>query len=490
MLSDDKDVGSALFNAPLVVDLDGTLTPSDTLVESAVLLVRQRPWLLFALLWWLLQGRAGFKDKVAEACRLPVVHLPWRADLLDWIHSQRTLGRKVVLATAAHRQIADDVSRALPLFDAVLSSDRDNNLKGTAKLAAIQREIGPRFTYAGDSAADLPIWAAAQSAVLVGATPSVVRQVRASPVHIEREFQLQESGGWSRLRTWLKAIRIHQWVKNALLFVPLLTSFSFTDPTRLGAAFLAFCAFCVAASGTYLLNDVWDLENDRQHPRKKERPLASGRLPLHYGVVAAFALLLAGLGLAAIVSWQFAVMLAGYICLTTTYSWVLKAYVLADVIALALLYAYRVLAGAVAINVVLSPWLLAFSVFTFLSLALVKRCSELVSLSQAGKPATRGRDYRVTDLVVLWPLGVGAGLCAVLVFCLFIGSPEARGTYGESPALWLVGVGLTYWLARMWIKTARGEMHDDPIVFALKDRGSLVVIAAMGALPVAAHFVR
>jgi 4-hydroxybenzoate polyprenyltransferase len=213
-------------------------------------------------------------------------------------------------------------------------------------------------------------------------------------------------------------------------------------------------------------------------------------LPLHYGVVAAFALLLAGLGLAAIVSWQFAVMLAGYICLTTTYSWVLKAYVLADVIALALLYTYRVLAGAVAIDVVLSPWLLAFSVFTFLSLALVKRCSELVSLSQAGKPATRGRDYRVTDLVVLWPLGVGAGLCAVLVFCLFIGSPDARSTYGESPALWLVGVGLTYWLARMWIKTARGEMHDDPIVFALKDRGSLAVVAAMGALPVAAHFIR
>ena len=305
---------------------------------------------------------------------------------------------------------------------------------------------------------------------------------------MEREFPREGSG--AGLGVWLRAIRIHQWVKNVLLFVPLLTSFTFTDPTRVVAMLLAFAAFCAAASGTYLLNDLWDLENDRQHARKKARPLASGRLPLQHGVLAAGSLLVLGLFIASAVSWPFVVMLVGYVLLTTGYSWVLKGYVLMDVIALALLYTYRVLAGGIAIDMALSPWLLAFSVFMFLSLALVKRCSELVSLRQAGMTATRGRDYRVSDLVVLWPLGVGAGLCAVLVYGLFIGSPEARASYGASPLMWLVGVGLIYWLARMWIKTARGEMHDDPIVFALKDRGSLVAVGAMAAVPVVAHFTR
>lgn len=471
-----------------MVDLDGTLTPTDTLIESVVLLLRQQPWMVLPLIWWLLQGRAEFKSRVAAACRLPVEHLPWRQEFLDWIRAEKARGRTVVLATAAHRQIAEDVSRVLPLFDQVLASDVKNNLKGLAKLESIQRSVGARFSYAGDSAADLSIWAAAETAVLVGAKGRVVSRVRAGSVPVEREFA--RAGDGSRLGVWLKAIRMHQWVKNILLFVPLITSLTFTDLDRVMSMLLAFMAFCAAASGTYLLNDLWDLENDRQHARKKNRPLASGRIPLHHGVVAAGVLLLTGLCIASAVSWPFVAMLSGYVVLTTGYSWVLKGYVLMDVIALALLYTYRVLAGGVAIGVALSPWLLAFSVFTFLSLALVKRCSELVSLQQAGKAATRGRDYRVDDLVVLWPLGVGAGLCAALVYGLYLGSPEAGSNYGASPLMWLVGVGLIYWLARMWIKTARGEMHDDPIVFALKDRGSLVAVSAMAAVPVIAHFSR
>lgn len=470
--------------APLVVDLDGTLTPTDTLVESVFALLRQRPWMVFALLLWLVRGRAGFKAQVAAAGRLAVQHLPWRREFLDWLRAERAAGRSVWLATAAHQQIADDVAAALPLFDGVLASRKGVNLKGETKLAAIRARLGARFCYAGDSRADLPIWAAAEAAVLVGVSPALAARVHAAGVRVEREFAAAPVG----LGLWLKAIRVHQWVKNLLIFVPLLTSFSFTDPLRLGLALLAFAAFSLAASGTYLMNDLWDLEHDRQHVRKRERPLASGRLPLQQGVLAAALLLGGGLLLALLASWPFVAMLLGYVLLTTAYSWVLKSYVLMDVLALALLYTYRVVAGGVVAGIQLSPWLLAFSVFIFLSLALVKRCAELVLLAQEGKAATRGRDYRVSDLVVLWPLGVGAGLCAVLVFGLFLGSVDAQRAYGQTDALWLVGVGLIYWLARMWIKTSRGEMHDDPIVFALKDRGSRIAVAAMAAVPVLAHF--
>lgn len=470
----------------LVIDLDGTLTPTDTLVESIVALVRRQPWRTPVILYWLLFGRAGFKARIAAAHRLNVHLLPWRQDLVEWIRAQRASGRRVVLATAAHRQIADDVALAQPLFDEVLASEPGLNLKGLAKLAAIRQQVGDEFVYAGDSRADLPIWSAARAAVLVGVDASVARQVRASGA-VEREFAPLANS----LSVWLKAVRAHQWLKNLLLFVPLLTSFGFTDPKKVLAMLAAFIAFSLAASATYLLNDLWDLDNDRQHARKRQRPLASGRLPLVQGLLGSVALMIAALGVALLATpWPFAAMLLGYVVLTTSYSWVLKAYVLMDVLVLALLYTYRVLAGAVAIGLVMSPWLLAFSVFTFLSLALVKRCAELVGLRDEGKLQVTGRDYRVSDLSVLWPLGVGASLCAAVVFGLFIGSPEARQAYGDTSTLWLVGVGLIYWMARMWIKTSRGEMHDDPIVFAIRDRGSRVAVAAMCAVPLLSHLLR
>lgn len=470
---------------PLVVDLDGTLTPTDTLVESVVALLRHRPWMVFAILWWLLRGRSGFKGKVAAAHRLAVAHLPWRPELLDWLGAQRAAGRRLVLATAANHQIANDVAGHLGLFDTVLASTAEHNLKGSAKLAAIQREIGEQFAYAGDHAADLPIWRAARSRVVVDASPRVSEAVRAMG-----DVELEVPRKRRDLALWLKAIRMHQWVKNVLLFVPLLTSFGFMDLANVVAALKAFLAFSLAASATYLMNDLWDLDNDRQHQRKRARPMASGRLPLVQAVAAGALMLVLAFGIAASTSLAFVGMLAGYVVLTTLYSWVLKTYVLMDVLMLALLYTYRVLTGAVVVSITVSPWLFAFSGFTFLSLALVKRCSELVSLQQQGRQHTKGRDYRVSDLVVLWPLGVGASLCSIVVFGLFVGSPEALATYGDTRPLWLAAVGLVYWTGRMWIKTARGEMHDDPIVFALKDRGSRLAILGIVLIPLLVHFAR
>ncbi len=471
---------------PLVLDLDGTLTFTDTLFESVLVLLKRNPLNIFRVLFWALQGALVLKRRTAERVSLNVATLPWRQDLVDWARAQRAAGREVVLATAAPRSIADAVAVHLQLFDLVLATDGQRNLKGANKLAAIQAAVGPRFVYAGDCAADLPIWRASAAAVIAGVSPSLRTQVSAQ-VPIEAEFTRSNAAGW---RLWLKAIRAHQWIKNLLLFVPLFTAFAFTQGDKLLAATLTFIGFSLAASGTYVMNDLWDLESDRLHPRKRERAFASGRIGVLHGVVAAGLLIAAGLAVTAAVSWPAVGMLAGYVLLTTAYSWWLKSYVLIDVLMLALLYTYRVLAGAVATAILVSPWLLAFSIFTFFSLALVKRCAELVSLRQTGAEAARGRDYRVADLVVLWPFGAAASICAIVVFGLYVATPETAARFAHPQLLWLVAVGLFYWFGRLWIKTGRGEMHDDPIVFALRDRGSRLTVLAMALVFVLAYLVR
>lgn len=466
----------------LVIDLDGTLTPTDTLVESLLTIAKRRPTALFGIVAALTAGRAQFKRRVAEVATIRPADLPWREDLLQYLAQQRAQGRRLVLATAAHRSIADPVASHLKLFDDVIATADGENMKGRAKLEAIRANVSGRFTYAGDSRADLDVWNGADAAILVGVPVGVRRSVK---VPIEREFPVDTTPA----SAWLRAMRPHQWVKNILVFVPLLTAFAFSQVDKLLAGVGAFLAFSLAASATYLLNDILDVENDRSHPRKRLRPFASGALQIHHGLVASLTLFVASAVVAAGVSTPFLGMLAAYVVITTSYSITLKRYVVLDVVTLALLYTMRVLAGSVAMGIRISPWLLAFSVFIFFSLALVKRCSELVVAEAAGKSSLKGRDYGVKDLVVLWPLGVGASLCSVVVLGLYIGSPDAASQYSSIEILWVLGLALMYWLSRLWIKTARGEMHDDPIVFALMNRGSRFVIAFMVAIVFLAHVV-
>jgi len=471
---------------PIVVDLDGTLTPTDTLVESVLLAVKHQPATLLLLPLWLLQGRSAFKTRVAErAVNLTTGDAwPYRQDLLEYLQEEKALGRRLVLATAAHRSIAEPVAAHLGLFDAVLATDSIHNLKGSAKLAAIQEQVGRDFIYAGDSSADLPIWQASKGAILVDVSAAVKRQVKADDVPITHEFSRAAPG----MRDWLRALRVHQWLKNLLIFVPLLTAFAFTNLHSVALVVAAFVAFSLAASATYIGNDLWDLQADRRHPRKRTRPFASGRIAIPAGLAAATMLMLAALALALLLPRSFLALLVVYVGLTSAYSWVLKSYVLIDVLMLALLYTLRIVAGGAASGITVSLWLLGFSVFIFLSLALIKRCAELVSMAQSGVESVKGRDYRVGDLVVLWPTGVGSGLCAVVVFALFASAPEVATRYATPAMLWLVAVGLIYWLARLWIKTARGEMDDDPVVYAIRDRGSRVSIALMLVAVLAARY--
>lgn len=474
--------GPAAALPPLVVDLDGTLTPVDTLMESALALVRQSPWSALRLPIWLLRGRAALKEELAARVHLDPASLPWRTPLVEHLREQRDQGRRLLLATAAHRDIADAAATHLGLFHGVLATADGHNLKGKHKLEAIRREVGSEFAYAGDSRADLPVWAGASAAVLVNVSASTrARAMRTTPM--EREFADEPFG----LKGWASALRVHQWVKNVLVLVPLLTAFSFLDVGSWLRGLVAMLAFSAVASACYLVNDMLDIPHDRAHPRKRHRMLASGRLGVMPATIACLGLLGLGFGAGIAVSAAFAGVLLLYLLMTMSYSIALKRYVLLDVLTLAALYTVRIVAGSVAIGVPMSTWLLAFSMFLFFCLALVKRCAELAALEALGRVASSGRDYRVQDLAVLWPMGVASAVAAAMVLGLFIQSPETEARFAQPQLLWLTVPCLMYWLGRMWIKTSRAEMHDDPVVFAFRDRGSRQTVLAMVAIFIAAR---
>lgn len=469
--------------APLVVDLDGTLTATDTLVESVIQVVKKNPLAIFQMLFWLCRGRAAFKNWVASRASINAALLPYNAPLVAYLEAEKARGRLIVLATAAHVSIAEKVHAHFPFFDSFISTSGAENLKGKNKLAAIKQQIGAQFVYAGDSSADLPIWKEAQAAVVVGASRSVTANAR-KLTSIEMEFPKKTAD----IKVWLKALRVHQWLKNVLLFVPLATAFSFLSVMNILPVIAAFISFSLAASATYIVNDLWDLETDRQHPRKKMRPFANAQIPVIHGLAAAAVLLVSALLLASLISKAFLLFLVLYICVTSTYSFVLKSYTLLDVMVLSLLYTLRILAGAAALQIPTSQWLLAFSMFVFLSLALVKRCSELIGMRADKRTSSAGRDYHVEDLTVLWPMGVATTACSIVVFGLFIHSPETQARYLSPSILWATAFLLCYWLFRLWIKTARGEMHDDPVVYALIDRGSRLTVVAIGISMLLARF--
>ena len=475
---------SATNSAPLVVNLDGTLTPTDTLVESVLKLVKTRPLHALRLPFLWLRGRAEFTSFVTTHASVSPTHLPYRDAFLAYLVEEKARGRRLVLATGSHRDTAEAVAAHLQLFSRVLAFGGGRKLNGARKLEAIRASIGDTFVYAGDSRADLPIWKWAEAAVVVDASASVTRAL-SGQVRIERAFPGERAG----IKVWLRALRVQQWLKNLLVFVPMLTAFSFGDPSMILAMAVAFTSFCMTASATYIVNDVWDIDNDRVHPRKKYRPFASARIPALRGLGVAACMLAVAFGLAAVLPPAFLIVLFSYLVITSLYTWLLKRMVLLDVVALSLLYTLRIVAGAVAIGVVVSHWLLAFSVFIFFSLSLVKRCSELVSAGAIGQNGSPGRSYRTGDLAVLWPLGVGASLCALVIFGLFISAEETQFRYGTPELLWIAAVVLLYWLSRLWIVSSRGEMHDDPLVFAVRDLNSRITIAAMIGITLIARFV-
>jgi 4-hydroxybenzoate polyprenyltransferase len=452
---------------PLVVDLDGTLVLTDLLDESAVSALRRSPRAALGALPLLVRGdRAALKRRLAEAGPVDAATLPYREALVAVLKEEKARGRRIVLATASDELLAARVATRLGLFDEVLASDGVRNLGGEEKRAELVARFGEKgFDYAGDRRADLPVFRSARRAILAGPAVRMRGEVEAAGTPVVGELADRPVGA----AVLFSALRIRQWVKNLLVFVPLVTGHIFA-PAVLAAAATAFLAIGLLASAVYLVNDAFDLAADRAHPTKRKRPLASGALSLRAGL-ALVPLLLAGSAAAAAVLPPGArVLLAAYLVTTTLYTLVLKRKVLVDVFTLAFLYTLRVLLGGAATAVPVSPWLLAFSVFLFLSLAFVKRASELTGLKERGRDGAAGRDWFVWDSLVVHVLGVASGWMAGLVLAIYVQSDVTKRLYAHPGWLWLLVPALLYWSGRLWILVGRGEMDEDPIVFAARDR--------------------
>lgn len=455
----------------LCVDLDGTLLRSDILYESLLALLARNPLYLFLIPFWLLGGKAAVKRQLASRVTLPAETLPYDERVLEILRS--TTQRPRVLCTASDQILVQPIADHLGLFDEVIASDGQTNLSGRNKGDALAQRFGERgFDYMGNGRVDLLVWARAGGAIVVNNGAQLARDA-GRQTEVLAHLPSQNGG----LMTWIKALRVYQWLKNLLVLVPLLTAHRFLDPASLIDAGIAFLAFGLCASGVYLLNDLLDLTPDRMHPRKRRRPFAAGTLPLLHGLLVAPLITLMGFALALLCSVEFAVVLLCYYVMTLSYSLQLKRIVMIDVVLLAALYTVRIIGGTVAIGSELSFWLLAFSMFVFLSLAMLKRYTELASALANGKQLAQGRGYSVADLPLVQSLGAAAGYIGVLVFALYINSPESLELYRHPKVLWLLCPMLLYWISRMWIVAHRGNMHDDPIVFAATDRGSQVVIA-------------
>jgi 4-hydroxybenzoate polyprenyltransferase/phosphoserine phosphatase len=472
--ADAERFSAAESEPPLFVDLDGTLIRTDLLWEClANVLRRDLPGAAQGVAA-LRNGRAAMKRALAEAAEIDVARLPYRTDLLEWLRFEAARGRRVYLATASDVSLARAVARHLSLFDDVIASDGVHNRKAFAKLEAI-RELakGGPFDYVGNGRDDLPLFKAARQAIVAGAEPALLRHAQRIG-NVQRVFADQQT-----LAVWFRAVRPHQWLKNLLVFVPLLTSFGLLNPSGELRAALCFIAFSLVASAGYLLNDVLDAQIDRRHPRKSHRPVAAGQIGIAAAFCVAFVLVLLSGGLGwwigpRIVQWLFI-----YLLLTLAYSLWVKRLAIFDVGTLAALYTTRVIVGGVAVQAPVSFWLLAFSSFLFFSLAALKRCGELVSWRDRGESTSEGRAYSVSDLSVLMPLGLATSISAVLVFALYVQSPDVQARYGSPDWLWLTLSAMLLWLSRLWLITHRGEMDDDPLVFAARDPVSLLLLAAM-----------
>jgi 4-hydroxybenzoate polyprenyltransferase/phosphoserine phosphatase len=476
--------GSSSPGVPLCVDLDGTLIRSDLLYEGLARLSKERLFLLIQAPFWLSKGRAGFKREIANRVAFEPSSLPYDERLIGFLRQEKSRGRRLVLATASDRIWAERVAAHLGIFDDVMGSDGATNLKGEAKARALVERFGEKgFDYAGNGATDRPVWRKARRAIAVNASPAIESGLR-------RDGNLAQSYPLApvTLKTLVEAIRVRHWVKNLLVFIPIVTAHKLQDVGILAAGVLAFMAISFCASGIYLVNDLLDLDSDRAHPDKRGRPLASGSLPIPLAGALSLTLMAAGLAISLKLPLDAVELIGVYLIATTAYSFSLKRRVLIDVFTLSSLYTLRVLLGGAATGLLLSPWFLAFSVFTFLSLAFSKRGSELVRLKKADAKGAPGRAYLTRDHLTVQTCGVTSAYMAAIVLALYLQSDTVRRFYASPAWLWLLVPLFLYWISRIWVLVNRGAMHEDPVLFATRDRITYLTVLISAAVLLLATF--
>ena len=466
-------VASGAAEAPLCVDLDGTLVRTDLAWECILSLLKNQPLALFLIPVWLLRGIARTKRKLAERVKLDVTALPYRAECVSFVTEQREQGRRIGLVTAADDSLAEKVAEHLGLFDFVYGTHGGENLKGEAKAALLRKKFGEGgYEYIGDSQADLPVWKDSRGAYVVG-DARLVRKVK-GVAHVEGVFESQPAS----LQTWLSALRVHHWVKNALLFLPMLLAHRFTFGVLRDTTF-GFLLFGLCASSIYIVNDLLDLHSDRAHPWKSKRPFATGDVSIPGGLLVSGLLAASTIALGFWLNVQFGLVLILYILTTLLYSIYLKRVALLDIFVLSSFYVIRIWAGALVARVPLSDWFLAFSLFFFLSLATAKRYSELMHAGALVDSGNSGRSYIDTDRALLMPLGIGSSFAAVIILALYEHSQELLVLYPRPEPLLLICPILLYWMSSIWLKAGRGELDDDPLTLSIRDPMTFGVAAAI-----------
>lgn len=461
----------------VVVDLDGTLLNSDMLYESFWNSLASDWKILFRLVPHLFSGRAKLKEILAGSDNTDPAILPYNEEVLNYIRSRKSIGDSIALITATDQKIVDKIADHLSLFDLVKGSDGDTNLKGIEKANYLNNTFGKKaFTYLGDSKADLHVWKYAKKAVTFTLSQKLRKNVEAVSSDVTHLNHTNQS-----VYQYFRALRPHQWLKNILIFLPILTAHEITEINLLSALF-TFISFSLIASSVYLLNDLLDLNSDRLHHRKKNRPLAAGKIPLSHGTILAPLLLMFGFTIAFAISLDVFLVIAVYFIITSIYSLTLKQVAIFDILVLAILYSLRIYAGGVATEIYLSIWLIAFSLFFFFALAAVKRQAELVEANDSLKEKISGRGYNSSDLQIVSTMAMTSGYISILVLILYINSDEVLLLYSSPELLWGITLVIFYWLNRMVLVTHRGLMHDDPLVYAISDRTSLICLILIAIL--------
>jgi 4-hydroxybenzoate polyprenyltransferase/phosphoserine phosphatase len=459
---------------PLVVDVDGTLVATDLLQEAALQFVARQPLQAYRMLFWLAVGKSNLKTCLAERVNPGIRTVPLRPEVLELIRAAQAAGRQVYLASASDSRYVEELAQRIGGIAGIFGTGGRVNLSGDTKAERLIAAFGTRgYDYVGDTPIDFAVWRSARRPLVVARSASFAERAL-------RSFPGAEIVARPRpeLSSYIDALRVHQWAKNVLVFLPMIAGHRY-NPHTIYATILAFLCFCFAASAAYVINDLLDLQADRDHPRKRRRPFAAGKLAITHGLLLASLLMATAYALSLLLPARFTGILSIYIVCTFSYSLLLKRKVLIDVVVLAGLYTLRVFGGLAAINIQQTQWLLMFSLFLFLSLAIVKRCSELVANRATGKTGPPGRGYRVEDLGVLLPLAAAAGYGAVFVVALYLSSPEMVALYSHPNRLWLVCPLLIYWISRVLIYANRGDLTDDPVTFALTDRISWIVGAGV-----------
>ena len=447
-------------------------------------MLREKPYLIFAIPIWLLEGKAALKKKITTHIDLNIQRLPFNQDLLNWIKSEKLLGRKLVLCTASDEMLAKKIATHFNIFDEVIASNGNINLAGKKKADTLVEKFGEKgFDYAGNSLVDIDVWRHSKKGIVVNATRSLTKQAE-----LVTEVELHIPKKKNDLLTWIKVFRLHQWIKNILIFVPIFTAHIYLtekDWINLGVAFLSFS---LCASAIYIINDLFDLESDRSHLTKQHRPFAAGYVSILTGIVIAPTLLVASVLLAYSIEGNFISWLIAYLVLTSAYSWGLKRLIIVDCITLATLYTLRIAAGAAVLSLTISFWLLTFSVFLFLSLAFIKRFAELQANLNKGIKNVHGRSYLSTDISSIQLFGVASGYISILVLALYINSENVSRLYRTPELIWAAIPLLLFWISWMWLQAQRGLMHEDPIVFAIKDKTSVSIAVIFIGIFIIAHY--